>query len=170
MSTTQTRRWIRKRLIALAQRRQRPGTGSALAFLTARSSDVVYPDFSGVLRGLAWAVVGAAATRLYMPERLTKDFDVVILSANGPEVRRRLRSAGLSYQGELAIGGSSWLTESGMAVDVLEMDAPWLPHPLTEAQSNRDPQGLPVLLLPYLVLMKFQAGRVQDLADVTRML
>ena len=41
---------------------------------------------------------------------------------------------------------------------------------LKEAQSNRDTQGLPVLPMPYLVLMKFQAGRVQDLADVTRML
>lgn len=170
MSTTQTKRWVRKQLIALAQRRQRPGAGSALAFLTERSADVVYPDFSGVFRGLAWAVVGAAATRLYMPERVTRDFDVLILSANGPEARRRLRSAGLSYQGELAFGGSSWLTAAGMAVDILEMDAAWLPQALTEAQSNRDAQDLPVLPLPYLVLMKFQAGRVQDLADVTRML
>ena len=27
-----------------------------------------------------------------------------------------------------------------------------------------------MLPLPYLVIMKFQAGRVQDLADITRML
>lgn len=157
-------------MIALAQRRQRPGTGSALTFLTERSSDVVYPDFSGVLRGIAWAVVGAAATRLYMPERVTRDFDVVILAANGPEARRRLRDAGLSYQGELSIGGSSWLTAAGMSVDVLEMNTSWLAQALEEAQNNRDSQGLPVLSLQHLVLMKFQAGRVQDLADVTRML
>jgi hypothetical protein len=57
-----------------------------------------------------------------------------------------------------------------MLIDVVEVEAPWLERALAEAQHNRDMQGLPVLPLPYLVLMKFQAGRVQDLADVTRML
>lgn len=33
-----------------------------------------------------------------------------------------------------------------------------------------DPQGLPVLSLPYLVLMKVLSSRTQDLADVSRML
>ena len=39
-----------------------------------------------------------------------------------------------------------------------------------EAQTNRDGQGLPVLPLPYLILMKFRASRAQDVADITRML
>ncbi len=39
-----------------------------------------------------------------------------------------------------------------------------------EILGPADPQGLPVLRLPYLVLMKVQAGRTQDLADAARML
>lgn len=50
------------------------------------------------------------------------------------------------------------------------MEEPWLPDALLEAQDNRNPQGLLVLPLAYLVLMKFEAGRVQDLAYITRML
>ena len=46
----------------------------------------------------------------------------------------------------------------------------WLDQALMEAQQNLDKQGLPVLPLPYLVLIKFQAGRLQDLADISRML
>ena len=53
---------------------------------------------------------------------------------------------------------------------MVEMAEPWLPGAFEEAQQNRDCQGLPVLPLAYLVLMKFQAGRVYDLADITRML
>lgn len=46
----------------------------------------------------------------------------------------------------------------------------WWQDAIVQAQTNRDAQGLPILPLPYLVLMKFQSGRVQDIADVTRML
>lgn len=45
----------------------------------------------------------------------------------------------------------------------------WWAAALHEAQSNRDAQGLPVLPLPYLVLMKFNASRTIDLGDITRM-
>lgn len=131
---------------------------------------MVFPDLSPALGGIEWAVVGAAATRLYMPERTTRDLDVAIRAEDGPTARERLRSAGFAYQGELAPGGSCWRTPEGFPVDVLECREPWFAQALKEAQSNRDRQGLPVLPLPFLVLMKFQAGRVQDLADVTRML
>ena len=55
-------------------------------------------------------------------------------------------------------------------IDILEGDDLWWTEAIADAQSNRDAQGLPVVPLPYLVLIKFQAGRVQDIADVTRML
>lgn len=35
---------------------------------------------------------------------------------------------------------------------------------------NYAPDGLPIVDLPYLVLMKLLAGRSQDLADISRML
>ncbi len=163
-------RRLRKRFIALAQRLQRPGSGNALAFLRERTAWMQYPDLTPILYPITWAVVGAVATRLYMPERATRDLDIAVRNEDALEVRRRLAGAGFEYQGELSIGGSSWFTAEGIPVDVLEMSQPWLAQALSEAERNRDAQGLPVLALPYLVLMKFQAGRVQDLADVTRML
>jgi hypothetical protein len=105
-----------------------------------------------------------------MPERATQDFDIAIRAEEATEVRQRLKAAGFTCQGELAIGGSSWLTREGVVVDVVECHEPWFAQAVAEAQENRDLQGLPVLPMPYLVLMKFQAGRVQDLADITRML
>ena len=129
-----------------------------------------FPDLSPALGAIEWAVVGAAATRLYMPERATRDLDVALRAEDGPPARERLRSAGFAYQGEFAPGGSCRQTPEGFPVDVLECREPWFAQALKEAQGNRDLQGLPVLPLPFLVLMKFQAGRVQDLADVTRML
>ncbi|MGQ9625701.1 MAG: hypothetical protein ACUVV0_02200 [Anaerolineae bacterium] len=161
---------LRHMFIELARRRQRPGSGSRPEFLRRRTANIAWPDLSAVLSPLKWAVVGAVATRLYMPERATQDLDIAICAEDGPEAKQKLASAGFVYQGELSIGGSSWLSPEGIAIEVLEREEPWLPEALAEAQGNRDAQGLPILPLPYLVLMKFQAGRIQDLADAARML
>ncbi|MGI0482344.1 hypothetical protein ACN4EE_16365 [Geminocystis sp. CENA526] len=40
----------------------------------------------------------------------------------------------------------------------------------TIALPNYAPDGLPIIALPYLVLMKLSASRTQDLADISRML
>jgi len=55
-------------------------------------------------------------------------------------------------------------------VDVVEGREQWWPEALARAATNRDAQGFPVLTLPYLVLSKLRAGRVQDMADAARML
>lgn len=165
----EVKRYVRRQLIDLARRRQRPGSGSPPAFLKRRTALMQVPDLSPILKALTWAVIGGVATRLYMPERATQDLDIVVHQENAREVRRRLASAGFCYQGELAIGGCSWASPEGANLDVVEMEATWLAQALAEAQQNLDAQGLPVLPFPYLVLVKFQAGRVQDLADVTRM-
>ncbi len=128
------------------------------------------PDLRAVLDPILWAVVGALAARYYMPERTTQDLDIAVLDADAPEVRRRLQGAGFRYAGELAIPGSSWVSPEGRKVDVLELSAPWARPALEAAQRNRDAAGFPILPLPYLVLMKFEAGRLQDLADIARML
>ena len=165
-----TQRQRRRTLIDLALRRQRPGTGTNVDVLRERTAVSRYPDLRSILAGLAWAVVGGVATRLYMPERLTLDLDVAVTAADAEEVRRRLGEGGFRYSGELTIGGSSWTSLQNASVDVLEVDTPWIHVALAEAQANPDQQGMPVLPLPYLALMKFQAGRLQDLADVSRML
>ncbi len=129
-----------------------------------------FPDLRPVLTALRWAVIGGVATRLYMPEQATQDLDIVVRREDGVQARATLAAAGFRYQSELSIGGSSWASPDGANLDVVEMEATWLSHALEEAQFNRDAQGLPVLPLAYLVLIKFESGRVQDLADVTRML
>lgn len=129
-----------------------------------------FPDLTALLHGINWAVIGAAATRLYMPERLTNDLDILINAADAEIVRERLAQNGAAYRSELSIGGSSWTLADGFPLDVLEGRDDWTPAALREAQTNRGGDGAPVLPLAYLVLMKFRASRVQDIADVSRML
>ena len=160
----------RRMLIDIALRRSHPGSGSALDFLRRRTADMNWPDLTAILHPLPWAVAGAVATRLYMPERTTHDLDVVVGVADVPEVRRRLIAANFTEEGILTIGGASWRTPDGEVIDVIEGHDQWWAEALAEAQTNKDVQGLPILPLAYLVLMKVRAGRVQDLADVARML
>ena len=160
----------RSAFVALAARHAGPGAGSTTHFLKKRTTHTRWPNLDEVLSPLPWAVVGAAATRLYMPERATQDLDVAVAANQGAEARRKLTQAGFTYKGELSIGGSSWVSPKGLTIDVLEGRDDWWPEALQATQNNRDAQGLPILPLPYLALMKFQAGRLQDLADVSRML
>jgi hypothetical protein len=166
----QARREIRKTLIRLAQKNQKPGTGSTRRFLLERTARMEWPDLTSILGNIPWAAVGAVATRAYMPERVTADLDVAVRVQDAPEIRRRLDAAGYRREGELTIGGAGWDTPDGQHIDVLEVEEPWLQSGILHASSHRDPQGLPVLPLPHLVLMKYRAGRLQDTADVGRML
>jgi hypothetical protein len=127
-----------------------------------------WPDLTPTLAGIPWAVVGAVATRAYMPERTTQDLDILVAAADREEVRGRLKRAGFLPVQELAIGGMTWRSPEGARVVVIESPAAWVADALRS--PGQDPQGLPVLDLTYLVLMKVQAGRTQDLADAARML
>ncbi len=129
-----------------------------------------WTNLTPFLAPIRWTLVGAAATRLYMPERATLDMDAAIRAADAPTAREKLARAGFVLQSELSIGGASWRAPDGKTIDLIEGREAWWRDALAEAQTNRDAQGLPVLPLRYLVLMKFQSGRVQDIADVTRML
>ena len=127
-----------------------------------------WPDLTPVLAGIPWAVVGAVATRTYMPERTTQDLDILVAAADREKVRARLQRADFLPVQELAIGGMTWRSPTGALVHVIESPAACVANALRSL--GQDPQGLPVLDLPYLVLMKVQAGRAQDLADAARML
>src|SRR3990167_7702229 len=98
----------RKTLIDIAWRHQQPGSGSTLVFLRERTAQVKFPDLTPILHPIPWAVIGAVATRLYMPERVTRDLDIVIRREDAEAVRSRLKGAGFRYQCELLAGGSSW--------------------------------------------------------------
>ena len=119
LTTAQRRRF----LISVSLRRQQPGTGSAPQFLRERSAHYAWPDLRAILKGIRWAVVGAVATRAYMPERMTRNFDILVHHQDGDAALARLKEA-----------------------------------------------GYPVLDLPYLVLMKMEMSRAQDLADLSKML
>lgn len=169
-ATVDVRTLTRRTIIDMARRRQRPGAGSTREFLLERTTMLQWPDLTSVLAPLPWAVIGAAATRLYMPERLTRDLDIAVAVEDAETAYRQLSNAGYTLVGDLSIGGTRWQSPGGTPVDVIEGSDPWWPAALNEAQSNRDEQGLPVLPLPYLVLMKFNASRTIDLGDITRML
>ena len=157
-------------IIEIARRHQHVGSGSAPAFLAERTAQMAWIDLSPILLPIRWAVVGAAATRLYMPERFTRDLDIAVRFEDAQSARKKLTVAKFIKEGELSIGGSTWRAPDGQMIDVIEGHETWWTDALDEAQSNHDAQGLPILPLRYLVLMKFQSGRVQDIADVTRML
>src|SRR5574337_42466 len=158
----------RRLLLDIARRRAQPGTGSARIFLEDRTAVARWPDLAETLIGIRWAVVGAVATRAYMPERATQDLDILVAATDRERTRVCLERAGFLSVQTLAIGGMTWRSPEGVLVDVIESQAPWVSDGLRSLQQ--DPQGLPVLDLPYLVLMKVEAGRAQDLADAARML
>jgi hypothetical protein len=169
MNEAELARTRRKTLIDVARRRQRPGSGS-LGLQMAQSAKFPLPELIEALKGLQWAVAGAVATSLYMPERATADVDIVVAVADADEAARRLTEAGFALQGALTIGGSTWRSPRGVSLDVIEGQEGWYGEALAAASSNLNGAGAPVLTLPYLVFMKLQASRMQDLADVTRML
>jgi len=127
-----------------------------------------WPDLRPVLQGIPWAIIGAVATRAYMPERATKDLDILVRREDGHEVRKRLEAAGYTFVTHLAVPGFLVHSPEGVEVDVMLGDDPWLDEAL--AHPRRDPAGFPVLDLPYLVLTKLIASRLQDVADLSRML
>ncbi len=125
-------------------------------------------DLRNVLGDIPWAVVGGVATRMYMAERATLDLDILIRPRDSATVKAKLERAGFEFQQPLLITRTAWKSPDGQMLDVFELADAWVDEALMSLA--RDPQGLPVLKLPYLVLMKLQPSRTQDLADVTRML
>jgi len=127
-----------------------------------------WPDLRPILQGIDWAIVGGVATRAYMPERMTKDLDILIHKDDGKAAIARLEKAGYSIVSRLAVPGYLMRSPEGVEVDVLFGDDPWLKNAL--AHATRDPAGYPVIGLPYLIILKMTAQRPQDWADVSRML
>ena len=97
--------------------------------------------------------------RLYAPERTTLDLDVLIAADTAERFYEELRQAGSRHMGLLTIPGSHWLLPDGVPLDVLEADEPWVRVALADPAIA--PDGLPVIRLPYLILMKLRSGGVQ---------
>ena len=149
-------------------RRVKPGTGSSHEFMRRRTAMNPWPDLRPILKGIDWAIVGGVATRAYMPERMTKDLDILIHEGDSKEVVARLEKANYQVSSRLSIPGVIMLSPQGVEVDVLFGRQPWL----GEAFRNvaKDAAGYPTIGLPYLILLMMEAPRAQDWADVSRML
>lgn len=131
-------------------------------------------DLNSWLAGIRYVVVGGTATSLYMPLRTTQDIDVLVSSAEAAKAERKLARAGATSLGDLhidnalRIAGTSWRLPDGTLLNVLRSKRPWVKPAL--ASPVRDAAGLPIIALPFLVLMKLASARGIDIGDLSRML
>jgi hypothetical protein len=158
----------KKEYIRIANRLAKPGTGSGKKVLRERGAAYGRIDISKHLGSVPFVVVGGLATRLYMPERMTLDIDVLVLRVDMEKAESELKRSGCRKTGDLTIGGSTWELPDNRSLDLIAPDEPWAKEAIETAVT--DPDGTPCASLPYLVLMKLTSGRAQDVADISRML
>ena len=127
-----------------------------------------------LLGDIAAVVVGGVATRIYSPERATKDIDLLVDHNRFTEASDRLGKADYLKDdtlffpnASLGLYGEAWF-KGASHIDLLSTSQKWGKKALDKPVI--DPTGLPMVRLPYLVLMKFDSARAQDQADLSRML
>ena len=121
---------------------------------------ITWPDLRIVLQGIRWAVVGAVATRAYMPERMTRDLDILVHYRDGDEALARLKNAGYKVASGLSIPGYLLNAPDSTEIKLLLIPFEWIDEAFQ--QGKRDAADYPVLDLPYLVLLKIETSRAQD--------
>ena len=147
----------RRFYIQMAKKRVRSGSGSGPETLWARTWNRPVFDLR-TITAVPFVVIGGVPTRLYAPERVTGDLDILIEAKNAAPLAADIEQA----------GGISHCELNGMTLDVREEDALWAAKAIGNHASA--PNGLPVISLPYLVLMKMQSSRGIDMGDLTRVL
>jgi hypothetical protein len=157
----------RQKFIAISLRRVKPGSGSTKEFLATRTWSRKMTNLRDLI-STPYAIVGGVATRLYMPERMTDDLDILIHSSQVEQAYAQLAQQNVRRIGELSIGGTSWELPDRTVLDIISSDRPWVEKALQHPRISPDNQ--PVIDLPYLVLMKLEASRTNDLSDISRML
>ncbi len=196
-ATLATAEGRRAALLAMAARRARPGGGTAPEVAARRTWTLPVPDLRPVLApvGAPFAIVGGVATRLYMQERATPDLDILIDADDARAVEAALGRVGATRLRGHPAGGARWALPSTVAadlpaaapawralarmtgtdldampcrLDVLALAAPWVGPALATVRPS--PTGLPVVALPYLVVMKLTSGTTGDLDDLARLL
>ena len=158
----------RKQFISLVMKYVKKGAGSSIEFLNSRSWTYAVTNLNDIIKQAAFVIVSGVATRLYMPERMTLDLDILVKAEDAQLIYEDLYRAKGQKIGVLSIAGTQWRLADGTSLDVLEFDGDWVTEAINS--PNYAPDGLPVVDLPYLVLMKLIAGRSQDIADISRML
>jgi hypothetical protein len=157
----------RQKFIQLTLRRVKPGSGSTHEFLTTRTWKQQVTDLRQLIQ-VNYVIVGGVATRLYMPERMTYDLDILIHEDEAAQAYRSLIEQNARRIGDLSIGGTSWELPDRTILDIITSEQPWVKSALRQHRIGSD--GQPVISLPYLVLMKLEASRTTDISDISRML
>ncbi|MEO1386699.1 MAG: hypothetical protein AAFV85_04880 [Cyanobacteria bacterium J06634_6] len=120
-------------------------------------------------KSLRYVVVGGMASAQYQPARFTEDIDLMVLSEESTTVEQALRSAGWAQLGVISFGGSSWQSQNGELIDLLHApDQSWVTAALNAPVMT--PEGLPIIDLPYLLILKLSATRAVDISDIVGML
>jgi len=170
----QTRLEMRRAMLTLSARRQRAGSGSDLRGLLGRGATRMewWQQAENALSPIPHAVVGAVAAAAYMPARATADLDLAVAETVAPHLESQLQARGWQHRGRLSmvgLQGTSWVTAAGHPVDVIYLPGAWGETAIAAARNNII-EGLPILPLPYLALMKLLASRLVDTGDLARML
>src|SRR3990172_10251471 len=125
-----TPRQVRRFMIDMVKRNGKPGTGSSHEFMRRRTAMNPWPDLRPILKGIDWAIIGGVATRAYMPERMTKDLDILVHDKDGEKVIKKLEGAGYQIVSRLAVPGYLLQSHKGTELDVLFGNYPWLKEAL----------------------------------------
>jgi hypothetical protein len=158
----------RRILIEICQRRIKPGNYTSPDFFKRRTAVHSWPQLFTIFKDIPWAITGGVATRAFMPERSTQDIDIVIPREDCGRAWAAFRDAGFHVAPALDAPYFVARSPEIPEVDVICVDFPWLETAL--ANPHIDKAGMPVLDLPYLIIMKLMANRGVDIGDMTRML
>ncbi len=120
-------------------------------------------------KDLRYVIVGGMASAYYQPARFTEDIDLMVLAEASTTVEQALSQAGWTQLGIISFGGSSWQAPTGELIDLLHApDQSWVSAALDF--PIKTPEGLPVIDLPYLLILKLMATRAVDISDIVGML
>lgn len=157
----------RQKFIQITLRRVKPGSGSTREFLTTRTSRKQVTDLRPLIQ-VPYVIIDGVATRLYMPERMTDDLDILIHEDRAEQAYLDLSRGQAKRMGDLSISGTSWELLDKTILDIITSDRVWVTTALLYPRIGAD--GQPVISLSYLVLMKLEASRTTDISDISRML
>ncbi|MEM8502717.1 MAG: hypothetical protein AAF716_06140 [Cyanobacteria bacterium P01_D01_bin.1] len=119
--------------------------------------------------GLRYVIVGGIASAHYQPARFTEDIDLMVLAEDAAAVERALELAGWSQLGIISFGGSSWQSAEGELIDLLHAPGQsWVAAAIDTPIKTAE--GLQIIDLPYLIILKLSATRAVDIGDIVGML
>ncbi|MHB8141835.1 MAG: hypothetical protein ACYDHD_11405 [Vulcanimicrobiaceae bacterium] len=163
----------RRRFYLSRSLRKHPiGAGSNLSALMALPRIPLPMNFAELFQNEPWCLIGGVATRAYMPERTTRDIDILV--AHPATIDKILRDNTWTYDQELffpnttlALCGTSYHKDH-IVLDVFSSEQTWVAEALRT--PTYDQTGVRVAPLAYLVLMKIDSARGVDQGDLQRML